>query len=51
MSLGDRVIYLLNDRHTFGAVYGVYFNTSAYYNSTVDVYLNNEVTNDNHDNL
>ena len=47
MRYGDRVLYLVNDQHTFGAVYGVYFNVSANANSTLSMYLNNEVTKGN----
>ena len=45
MSFGDKAKYFLNDQHTFGAVYNVYFNYSAYYDSGVTVELNNEVFN------
>lgn len=43
MGVGSKVLYLINDRHTFGAVYSVYMNYSSYYNTSVDMYLNTQV--------
>ena len=43
MDYGARAFYFLNDQHTYGAVYNVYFNYTSGPNSTVDVRLNNRV--------